>query len=239
MVINQAAAERFFAGREPIGARIRFWGTARTVVGVVANEKFQGLTSADPLAGYAPFAQAPARFGGVLLVRVAGPLDTVEAAIPGVVRAIDPALAVYGIEPLAETVGRSIGQQRFAMWLLGCLAALAAMLAAIGIYGVLSYGVAERRRELGIRAALGAGRRQLAWLVVGEGLGLAAIGIVTGLAVALVASRALSSLLYGISATDTATYALVAIGLAAIALAATWMPARRASRVDPALLLRE
>lgn len=150
-----------------------------------------------------------------------------------------PGLAVYGIEPLAHTVGRSVGQQRFAMWLLGCLAVLAATLAAIGIHGVLSYGVAERRRELGIRAALGAGRGQLAWLVVGEGLGLAAIGIVTGLAIALAASRALASLLHGISATDTATYPLVAIGLAAIALAATWMPARRASRVDPALLLRE
>lgn len=239
MVINEAAAARFFAGREPIGARIRFWGTSRTVVGVVANEKFQGLTSADPLAGYAPFAQAPARFGGVLLVRVAGTLDGAEGAIPGVVRAIDPGLAVYGIEPLAHTVGRSVGQQRFAMWLLGCLAALAATLAAIGIHGVLSYGVAERRRELGIRAALGAGRGQLAWLVVGEGLGLAAIGIVAGLAIALAASRALASLLYGISATDTATYALVAIGLAAIALAATWIPARSASRADPALLLRE
>jgi ABC-type antimicrobial peptide transport system permease subunit len=125
------------------------------------------------------------------------------------------------------------------MWLLGCLAALAATLAAIGIHGVLSYGVAERRRELGIRAALGAGRGQLAWLVVGEGLGLAAVGIVTGLAIALAAGRALSSLLYGISATDVATYALVVIGLAAIALAATWLPARSASRVDPALLLRE
>jgi putative ABC transport system permease protein len=239
MVINEAAAARFFAGREPIGARIRFWGTPRTVVGVVANEKFQGLTNADPLAGYAPFAQAPGRFGGVLLVRAAGTLDSVEAAIPGAVRAIDPGLAVYGIEPLADTVGRSIGQQRFAMWLLGCLAALAAALAAIGIHGVLSYGVAERRRELGIRAALGARRGQLAWLVVGEGLGLAAVGIVTGLAIALAAGRALSSLLYGISATDATTYALVVIGLTAIALAATWLPARRASRVDPALLLRE
>jgi ABC-type antimicrobial peptide transport system permease subunit len=146
---------------------------------------------------------------------------------------------VYGIEPLADTVGRSIGQQRFAMWLLGCLAALAAALAAIGIHGVLSYGVAERRRELGIRAALGARRGQLAWLVVGEGLGLAAVGIVTGLAIALAAGRALSSLLYGISATDATTYALVVIGLTAIALAATWLPARRASRVDPASLLRE
>jgi putative ABC transport system permease protein len=239
MVINEAAAARFFEGREPIGARIRFWGTSRTVVGVVANEKFQGLTEADPLAGYAPFAQAPARFGGVLLIRSAGDLTATAAAIPGVVRAIDPGLAVYGVEPLDATVGRSVGQQRFAMWLLVSLAALAVSLAAVGIHGVLSYGVAERRREIGIRAALGAGRAQLAWLVVGEGLRLAAIGIVAGVAIALVSSRVIATLLFGISGTDLPTYALVVVALGAIALAATWIPARRAARVDPASLLRE
>jgi putative ABC transport system permease protein len=239
MVINEAAALRFFEGREPVGARIRFWGTSRTVVGVVANEKFQGLTEADPLAGYAPFAQAPARFGGVLLVRTAGNIPAVEVALPGVVRAVDPGLAVYGVEPLDETVGRSIGQQRFAMWLLAGLAALAVVLAAIGIHGVLSYGVAERRREIGIRAALGAGRGQLAWLVVGEGLGLAAVGIVAGVVIAALASGVLTTLLFGISGTDAPTYALVAVGLGAIALVATWIPARRAARVDPAALLRE
>jgi predicted permease len=239
MVINEAASARFFEGREPVGARIRFWGTSRTVVGVVANEKFQGLTEAAPLAGYAPFAQAPARFGGVLLVRTSASLTTVAAAIPGVVRAIDPGLAVYGVEPLDETLGRSIGQQRFAMWLLGCLAALAVVLAAIGVHGVLSYGVVERRREMGIRAALGAGRGRLAWLVVAEGLGLAAAGIVTGVVIALLASRVLATLLFGISPTDAGTYAMVVIALGAIALAATWIPARRAARVDPATLLRE
>ena len=239
MVINEAAAARFFAGREPVGAQIRFWGTARTVVGVVANEKFQGLTQPDPLAGYAPFAQAPARYGGVLLVRSADPSAAVEAAIPGVVRAIDPGLAVYGIEPLEMTVVRSIGQQRFAMWLLAALAVLASALAAIGIHGVLSYGVAERRREIGIRAALGADRRQLAWLVIGEGLGLAGAGIAAGVVIALVASRVLATLLFGIAPTDLPTYAVVAAGLVALALGATWLPARRASRVDPAALLRE
>jgi predicted permease len=239
MVINEAAAARFFEGREPIGARIRFWGTSRTVVGVVANEKFQGLTESDPLAGYAPFAQAPARFGGVLLVRSSGDIAAAAAAIPGVVRAIDPGLAVYGVEPLDETVGRSIGQQRFAMWLLACLAALAVVLAAIGIHGVLSYGVAERRREMGIRAALGAGRGQLARLIVGEGLGLAAIGIVAGVGIALFASRVLTTLLFGITRTDVTTYAVVVVGLSTIALGATWIPALRAARVDPATLLRE
>jgi putative ABC transport system permease protein len=155
------------------------------------------------------------------------------------VRAIDPGLAVFGVEPLETTVGRSIGQQRFAMWLLGCLAGLASALAAIGIHGVLSYGVAERRREIGIRAALGAGRRQLAWLVIGEGLGLAAAGIAGGVVIALLASRVLVTLLFGISATDATTYAVVAAALVALALAATWLPARSASRVDPAALLRE
>jgi ABC-type antimicrobial peptide transport system permease subunit len=175
----------------------------------------------------------------VLLVRSSGDIAAAAAAIPGVVRAIDPGLAVYGVEPLDETVGRSIGQQRFAMWLLACLAALAVVLAAIGIHGVLSYGVAERRREMGIRAALGAGRGQLARLIVGEGLGLAAIGIVAGVGIALFASRVLTTLLFGITRTDVTTYAVVVVGLSTIALGATWIPALRAARVDPATLLRE
>ena len=118
LVINQAAAARFFEGREPIGARIRFWGVTWTIVGVVANEKFHGVTEADPIAAYAPFAQAPTRGTGVLLVRAASDPSELEAAIGSVVREIDPALAVFGVEPLDDTLLRSVGQRRFAMILL-------------------------------------------------------------------------------------------------------------------------
>jgi putative ABC transport system permease protein len=239
LVINQAAAARFFDGSEPLGARIRFWGVTWTIVGVVANEKFQGLTEADPIAAYAPFAQAPTRGTGVLLVRAAGDPVAMEAAIGAVVREIDPALAVFGVEPLDDTLQRSVGQRRFAMILLTLFAGLALMLAVIGVHGVLSYGVTERRRELGIRVALGAAARQITWLVVREGLLLTAAGIAAGIGGALIASRALSSLLFGVGATDAATYVAVAAALAGVALTATLLPARRATQVDPAQLLRD
>ena len=150
-----------------------------------------------------------------------------------------PALAVFGVEPLDDTLRRSIGQQRFAMILLALFAGLALVLAVIGVHGVLSYGVAERRRELGIRVALGAAARQITWLVVREGVVLAAIGIAVGIVGALLASRALSSLLFGVGGTDATTYAVVATLLALVALTATLLPARRAAQVDPAQLLRD
>ena len=239
LVINQAAAERFFEGREPLGARIRFWGVTWTIVGVVGNEKFHGVTEADPIAAYAPLAQAPTRGTGVLLVRAAGDPAALEGAIGAVVREVDPALAVFGVEPLDDTLLRSVGQRRFAMILLTLFAGLALVLAVIGVHGVLSYGVTERRRELGIRVALGAAGRQITWLVMREGLMVASIGIAVGLAGALAASRALSSLLFGVGATDATTYVAVAAVLAGVALTATLLPARRAAQIDPAQLLRD
>ena len=125
------------------------------------------------------------------------------------------------------------------MILLALFAGLALVLAVIGVHGVLSYGVAERRRELGIRVALGAAARQITWLVVREGVALAALGIAVGIAGAIVASRALSSMLFGVGATDTTTYAVVATLLALVALTATLLPARRAAQIDPAQLLRD
>jgi len=239
LVINQAAASRFFASREPVGAGIRFWGITWTVIGVVGNEKFQGVTEADPIAAYAPFAQAPTRGTSVLMVRTTGNPATLGPALAGIVREMDPALAVYGVETLDQTLLRSVGERRFAMILLTLFAGLALVLAVVGVHGVLSYGVAERRRELGIRVALGAATRQITWLVVGEGLIVGVIGIGAGLAGALVMTRALSSMLFGITSTDAVTYIVVAGALTLVSLASTWLPARRAARVDPSQLLRE
>ncbi len=240
LVINQAAAARFFEGREPLGARIRFWGVTWTIVGVVANEKFHGVTEADPIAAYAPLAQAPTRgHGCTARARRRATRSPWRPAIGAVVREIDPALAVFGVEPLDDTLLRSVGQRRFAMILLTLFAGLALVLAVIGVHGVLSYGVTERRRELGIRVALGAASRQITWLVVREGLLLTAAGIAVGIAGALIASRALSSLLFGVGATDASTYAAVAAALAGVALTATLLPARRATQIDPAQLLRD
>jgi predicted permease len=238
ILINAATAARFFAEQQPLGQRIRFWGTERTIVGVVANEKFKGITATDPLGAYVPLSQVPGGYE-VLLLRSEGDPRGLEAAVVRAVRDVDPALAVFGVEPLDQTVGRSVGQRRFAMVLLVIFAGVALVLAIIGIHGVLTHLVTDRRHELGIRVALGARPRRIAWLVVGEGVALAAVGIAAGLAIALASSRMLTSLLFGVAPTDPRTFVWVAVGLCLVAVSATYGPARRAVRVDPAALLKE
>ena len=238
-LINAAAAARFFSDRDPVGAQIRFWGTARTIVGVVADEKFHGLAETSPIAAYTPLSQTPSANGaGVLLVRTSGDPAALATAVTGAIHEIDSGLAVFAIEPLAVTMSRSIGQRRFTMLLLALFAAVALLLAAIGVHGVLSYGVTQRRREIGIRMALGAQRHNLVALVVRQGLALAIAGVTAGLITAIALTRLLSTELFGITPTDPATFGVVAIVLAIVALAATAAPAHRAASVDPILTLR-
>jgi putative ABC transport system permease protein len=236
-LINEAAARRFFEGRDPLGAQIRFWGTARTIVGVVANERIQGLAQPPPIAAYIPLPQAPSTTG-VLLVRTTGDPAALTSSVRGVIRDVDPALAVFGVEPFERTVSRSVSQRRFTMLLLVLFAALALLLAAIGIHGVLSYGVAQRTREIGIRMALGAERSRVLRLVVGEGLALALMGLGIGFIAALGLTRLLATLLFGVTPTDAATFASVALGLFIVACLSSYLPARRAAGVDPSIALR-
>lgn len=239
LVINEAAAKRFFPEQDPLGARIRFWGAERTIVGVAANERFHGLSGDLPLAVYVPLAQAPSADGaGVLLVRTSGHPRALESSIRAAIREIDPGLAPFGIEPLEETVSRSLSQRRFTMLLLALFAAVALTLAAVGIHGVLSCSVAQRTREMGIRMALGARPERVLRLVVGEGAALALTGIAIGLAAALALSRLFSSLLFGVTPTDPATLAVAVLFLALVSLAASYLPARRATRIDPVVALR-
>ena len=239
LVINEAAARRFFPGADPLGAQIKFWGAARTVVGVVANERFHGLAEAPPPGIYLPLAQAPSINGaGVLLVRTAGDPIALAASVRSALRHLDPALAVFGLETLDETVSRSVSERRFTMLLLGLFAALALVLAAVGIHGVLSYGVARRTHEIGVRMALGAQPARVVQLVLREGMILAVAGLAIGLAGALALSRLLASLLFGVGPTDPPTFVAVSLLLLAVALAASYIPARRATKVDPVVALR-
>jgi putative ABC transport system permease protein len=239
LLLNQAAARLFFSGREPLGAQIRFWGAARTIVGVVANERFHGLAAASPPGLYVPLAQAPSASGaGVLLVRANRDPILLTSPIRAAVRELDPGLAIFGIEPLEETLSRSLSERRFTVLLLGLFAALALVLAAVGMHGVLSYTVAQRTREIGVRVALGARPWRVVRLVLVEGLALAAAGLAIGLAGALALTRLLASLLYGTTPTDPMTFVGVTLFLAVVALAATYIPARRATRVDPVVALR-
>jgi putative ABC transport system permease protein len=235
-VINEATVQKFFQERDPIGAQVRFWGTPRTIVGVVANERFHGLAEAAPIAVYAPLSQTPSH-SGVLLVKATNPL-TLAAAARAAIREIDPALAVFAVEPLNETVARSVSQRRFTMLVLGIFAALALTLAAVGVHGVLSYGILQRTREIGIRMALGARPGSVLRLIVGQGVLLAAVGVAVGLAGALALTRVLTTLLFGVTPTDWPTLALVVLVLIGSAVLASYLPARRAMRVDPSVALR-
>ena len=238
-VINEAAAAQYFQDREPIGQRIAFWGDERRIVGVVANEKFHGLTAAAPAAVYTPLAQTPSTGSEVLLVRSSGNPTILASAVRAAIHGVDPQLAVFGVEPLQDTVGRSVSRQRFTMLLLGAFAGVAIVLAAVGVHGVLSYLVSRRTSEMGIRMALGASRGNVIALVARQGATLAALGLAIGLVLALVSSRLLGSLLYGVTPTDPATFAAVAITVFTVAMLATVLPARRATGIAPVEALRQ
>ncbi len=239
VVINEAAAQRFFANQDPIGSRISFWGSNRTVVGVVGNERFQGIAGAAPIALYAPLYQAPSANGaGALLVRTSGDPTSVIASVRHAIREQDAALAVFGLEPFVDTVSRSMAERRFTMLVLGLLASVALVLAAIGVHGVLSYTVTQRTREIGIRMALGAQADGVLRLVVKQGMALALTGALLGVAAAFALTRAMTTLLFGVTATDPLTFVLVPTGLVLIAFAASYIPARKATRVDPVTALR-
>jgi putative ABC transport system permease protein len=238
-LINEAAVRRYFPNQEPIGQQINLWGAARSVVGIVADERIHGLTDPAPPALYLPLAQAPSADGNeALLVKVRGDPTRLGPAVRGAIREIDPALAVFGIEPLSSTVGRSLGQQRFTMLVLGVFAALAIALALIGVHGVLSYLVARRSRELGLRLALGATPAAVVGQIVRQGVRLITLGVGLGLLTALAGARLLRRLLYGVGVTDPVTFLAVGAAVFAAAALASWIPAHRAARMDPMASLR-
>ncbi len=233
-VINEAAARRFFGDREPLGAEITLFGTARPVVGIVGNEHFYGLTEAPPLAVYLPLAQVPRPSGaGVLLARTAGDPTRLAGPLRAAIAEQDPGLAVFGVESLTETVSRSIAERRFTMLILGIFAVVALALAAIGIYGVVSYTVTNRTVELGIRMALGADAARVRKMVLRYAAVLTLPGILLGLLGAWIGSRWIESLLFGVEAGDPFTYASAVVTFLGGGLLSGWLPAERATRVDP------
>jgi predicted permease len=239
IVINDAAANRFFAAQDALGQQIAFWGVRWTIVGVVGNERFHGIAEAAPIAAYMSLAQAPSRGAQSLLVRSSGNPHALAGAVRAAVAEIDPALAVFGVEPLADTLSASIGQQRFLMLLLIVFAALALVLSAIGIHGVLSYAVAARTREIGIRMALGASPRSVTGLVFGHGARLTVGGLAAGLVLSVVLGRSLAGLLFGIEPTDVPTFAAVLAIISLVAGISIWLPIRQAARVDPLVAIRQ
>jgi putative ABC transport system permease protein len=243
VVINQETARRFFPGEDPIGKRILLsLGPDTTsvpweVVGVAGDVRQFGVDADPQPAMYFPAAQGPSGSMGVV-VRTAVPPLSLAGAVRRAVAGLDPNLPVNELRPLEQLTADSVSQPRFYMLLLSVFAGTALALAAIGIFGVISYGVAQRTREIGVRMALGAEPASVLRVVVGGALGLAGIGVGLGVLGALAGTRLLSGLLYGVAATDPLTYAGVAVLLLGVAALASWLPARAAVRVDPVVALR-
>jgi putative ABC transport system permease protein len=242
-VISAEMARRYFTGVDPIGRRIKISGTGSPdntryeIIGIVGNVKYTGLNASDEPVYYRAFAQA-ANMRNNLIVRS----STGARIMADVRRAIqeqDAAAVINQVTTMEEAVAESIAGPRFHMLLIGMFGAVALMLAATGIYGVMAYSVAQRTHEMGLRLALGAERGDVMRMVLAQAARLAAAGIVMGLGGALMLTSWMSTLLFGVKATDPATFAGVATGLAAIALIASALPARRAMRIDPIVALRQ
>jgi putative ABC transport system permease protein len=252
VIINEQLARRFYPGEDPIGKRLRAGGDKSpwlTIVGMVADVKQQGLESPTGTELYFPMRQlvkAFPRANRVMSVVVRSDLAnprTLERAVREAVGAIDPVLAVAKLASMDDRMYDAVAKPRFVTTLLGVLAGLAMLLAAIGIYGVMAYSVAQRTRELGIRMALGAAPARVRAMVLGEGLKLGLVGVAIGTAAALVVNlglkRALVDMLFQVSAVDPMTFGGVLLLMLLIAAFACWWPARRATRVDPMVALRE
>ncbi|HEY8231559.1 MAG TPA: ABC transporter permease [Vicinamibacteria bacterium] len=236
-VVNEAFAARHFPGAEPLGQRIVVARAPREIVGVVPNERFSGLEAGPATAMYLPLAQNP-QPALVVIARGAGsPLDLVPA-LRDAVRGIDPTLALFEVEAAEAALATSMEARRFTLLLLGTFAAVALALAAVGIYGVVSFAVTDRTREMGLRMALGAEPRHVFRMVVRQGLGLSLAAIAAGTVLALFLGRVMERLLFGVEARDPVTFAVVPAILLVAAFLASAVPARRATRVDPTTALR-
>jgi len=239
-VINESLARRFFSHTDPIGKRIDMqWKTSgwQEIVGVVGDIKHDGLDLPSEPAVYVPYLQTPDS-GMTLVVRATGDSLGLVGAVRAQVYGVDRNQPVSRVRTMEELVAESVGPRRLSMSLLSGFASLALFLAAVGIYGVMSTSVAQRTHEIGVRMALGARRADVIRLVVGQGAKLTLAGLGLGLAVALPLTRLLSVLLFGVSATDPLTFCGVSFLLTVVALLACYLPARRASRVDPMAAIR-
>ncbi len=249
-VIDEAFARALFPGEDPVGRHLQGFEAEHIppaeIVGVVEHVNHYGLNAPEPVAPqlYYPFKQTPEQFLGEVLsgvfiaARTSGDPAALAPAVRRESQAIDPSQPLYNVSTMDEVVAQSIAAQRLSTTLLAFFAGVALLLAGVGIYGVMSYAVTQRRHEIGVRMALGAQPRDVLRMVVGQGMLLALVGLALGLGGALALTRVLSSLLYGVSATDLTVFLAVPFALAAVALLANLVPARRAMRVDPLVALR-
>jgi predicted permease len=243
VIVNAAFAERWFGGRSPVGQRICFdrYPTAgsvwRTIVGVVGSERQTALATAPRPEVFAPLAQEQAR-GMHLVVKAALPPATLVPSLRAALRAVDPGLPLFEVRAMEEVVGTSLARERFLLTLFALFAAVAVVLAALGVYGVTAEAVAARRREVGLRLAVGARAPQVVVLVLRHQALAAIAGVTAGMAGALGLGQSLRGLLYGVGPADATSFGAAVAILALVSLVAAWLPARRVARVPPLTALR-
>ena len=243
-IVDETLAKQYWPNQDPVGKRLLFdqpkpgeqprW---RTIVGVVAHVKNYGVDQPSRMETYFPVTQDAAS-GGALVVRTTGDPGDLAAGIRATIQSVDPDIPLFDVRPLESIVAENSASRRLAVLLIGSFAVLALVLAGVGVYGVMAYVVTQRGHEIGIRMALGANQKDILEMVLRQGLRLALIGITVGLAGALALTRLMTGLLFHVSALDPATFVSGAVALAGIVLIASWVPARRATRVDPIITLR-
>ncbi|HJQ70760.1 MAG TPA: ABC transporter permease [Blastocatellia bacterium] len=241
-LVDETFARRFWPNEDPIGKRVKIGGAQSTapwltIVGVVAHVKHYGLNAQGREFIYFPFTQTPAR-QMFLAVRTEGDPSNLIGSVRNEIKSLDPDQPIADIRNMEQIVYGSVAQPRFNTLMLGVFAAVALILAAVGVYGVMNYSVAQQTHEIGIRMALGAQQNHILRMVIQQGFALVGIGVAIGLAGAFVITQFMSSLLYGVKAMDPTTFIAVAIILALVAFIASYIPARRATRVDPMIALR-
>jgi putative ABC transport system permease protein len=242
VLIDEALVARYFNNRDPLGARIKRGGPASeapwmTVVGIVGNVKSDGFDQPDQPHLYHPIFQFPSYAMAIYLKTDVAP-SSVTQALREQVRAVDRDLPVFGETTMTQVAAESVSRRKFAMQLVGLFGVLALLLAGVGIYGVIAYSVTQRTREIGIRVALGASRTAILRWVLRQGMILTVAGIAVGLIGAVALTRLLRSLLFGVGPMDVVTYGVLAVVLGVVALIACYVPARRATKVDPLIALR-
>jgi predicted permease len=244
-VVNETAARLYWPEQDPVGRTIRYYPTETSpirIVGVVGDVRSMGASTTAPPAIYVPFAQAPrpAYEGRAMtfVVRAAGDPSAIAASVRTAVADIAAGLPLANVRPMTEVVADTTGQPRFTTLVMSFFAGVAFLLAGLGLYGILALLVEQRTREIGVRVALGADRREIFRLIIGRGMRLALVGVLVGVPAALALTRLMSGVLSGLATTDAMTYASVVALLGIAAFLASYLPARRATRIDPLAALR-
>jgi predicted permease len=239
MIVNQEFVRRFLANRGVLGRRVRGWGQWFTIVGVVKDSKYHRVTEGPQPYFYAPIRQIfRPEYGLTFHVRTSGSVNEAIAALRREAAAIDPELTIFDAEPMTEYIAASLFGTKIAASLLSVLSGIGLLMAAMGLYVVMAYSVAQRTREFGVRVAMGARQRDILGLILRESTKLTLLGIAAGLILAAACARAVASWIHGITALDPLTFACVGLLLAAVGLATSYIPARRAAKVNPMVALR-